>query len=53
MGAKRWSVALAVLVAAGAIGGCSFMAQRGRAEMPGELVMLFTGDTAGEIKGCG
>jgi hypothetical protein len=53
MRASRWAAVLAALVAAGVIGGCSVMAKRGHAHPPGEIVLMFTGDTAGEVKGCG
>jgi hypothetical protein len=44
------SAAVAII----AIGGCSFLSSGGgRVPPPDELVFLFTGDTAGELKGCG
>lgn len=42
-----------VLVGLFAAAGCSLMHRGSRLPIPGDVVFVFTGDTEGELKGCG
>jgi len=48
-----WMSLAGLLVLLTAAAGCSFMGRGAHLPVPKDVIFLFTGDTAGELQGCG